>query len=347
MSYRDIISALRAKRPNAEKASRWLKYAGLGCLAVTAWNVAFVFFDPVAISELPIPPYFNQGLALLAVAGCLFLIAGRGVAEKSPGAALWGQLAVVVVAALVAAFTYSMVGIPQKMGLGGERHPFQWFNMIWMAVGVLVAMQFLVPAYFALGYLQRLKQVLVDETILGRPGASSPAVPGVPGDTDKYCHALLPFGIYFNFFVIMGAGILLFFLGRHFIEGLGGTGFFLPFFVLFFGPIIFNYLPSPFQKQREVIEQVTGGGSIFMLNGSWPFFRLLVYADGIEIRFFLHAWFIPYAKLESISLKRMFVTRNLLICSDLPGVPSRIRFASFRKEALLARIEACRQAHLA
>lgn len=44
MSYRDIISALRTERPNAEKASRWLKYAGLGCLAVTAWNVAFVFF---------------------------------------------------------------------------------------------------------------------------------------------------------------------------------------------------------------------------------------------------------------------------------------------------------------
>ena len=165
------------------------------------------FFDPVAISELPIPPYFNQGLALLAVAGCLFLIAGRGVAEKSHGAALWGQLGRGPWwRPWWRRFTYSMVGIPQKMGLGGERHPFQWFNMIWMAVGVLVAMQFLVPAYFALGYLQRLKQVLVDETILGRPGASSPAVPGVPGDTDKYCHALLPFGIYFNFFVIMGAG---------------------------------------------------------------------------------------------------------------------------------------------
>jgi hypothetical protein len=348
MSYRDIVSALRAKTPDPGKASRWLKYAGLGCLAVAAWNVVFVFFDPVAIAKLPIPAYFIHGLALLAAAGCLFIVAGRGVAEKSPGAVLWGQLAVVLVMALLAAFTYALTGMPQKMGLGGERHSFEWFDVIWMAAGVLVAMQFLVPGYFALGYLQRLKQVLVDETILGRRRTSAPPAPDVRRNPDNYCHALLPFGIYFNFFVPIGAGVLFFIFGSRFLEGLGGPGLFLLFFLLlFFGPILFNYLPSPFEKQREVIEQVTGGGSIFMLNGSWPFFRLLVYADGIEIRFFLHAWFIPYARLESISLKRMFLTRNLLIRSDLPGVPSRIRFAGARKEALLARIEACREAHLA
>ena len=233
--------------------------------------------------------------------------------------------------------------MPARMGFGGEKNPLEWFGLIWPAACVLASLQFFVPAWFAFGYLQRLKRRLENETIVGGGMPPSPA-PGVENDQDRYCHALLPFGVHLTFFAVLGGGMLAAFLVSHFVEGIEMHGLFLPvFLVIFVGPILFNYIPSPFQKQRKVLAQVTGGGSIYMLNGTWPFFRLLIYADGIEIRFFLHAWFIPYTRLESISLNRLFLSRALLICSDLPRVPSRIRFFSFRKEALLARIEACRK----
>ena len=343
MSLRDIISELRSKTPDAVKAARWLRYAGYACFLAAAWNAAFTFFDPEGIAELPMPPYFNEGLVMLVVAGGLFMLSGRGMAEKSPGAVMWGQMAIILVVALLASFIFWMMGMPGKMGFGKGQGPGEWFDLIWPAACVLVSLQFFVPAFFAFGYLRRLKPVLDNHTAIGGMAPSAP-VPGIASDQDGYCHALLPFGVHITFFVVFATGMLVIFLVSRLVEGVGLHGVFLPMFlVLFFGPILYNYIPSPFQKQRRAVNVATGGGSIFLLNGSWPFFRLLIYPDGIEIRFFLHAWFIPYTRLASVTLNRSFLTKSLLICSDLPKVPSRIRFYSLRKKDLLAQIEACQK----
>lgn len=340
MSLRDFVDELRSGEPKADKAARWLRYGGYGCLLVVAWNAAFLYFEPVGMSELPFPPHVNEGLAMLALAGVLLILAGRGVAANNAGAVVWGQLAVVMIAVLVAAFTYWMMKVPERMGFGGGRGFGVWFEVVWYAACLAVSLQFFVPAYFAIGYLRRLTGVLENGAI-GIVTAPPAPTPGPTEEPDRYCHALLPFGVHLTFFGLLAAGLLVGLLVSQLAEGAAAPGVFLPVLLLLvFGPILFNYLPSPFQKQRRPLDAATGGGSILLLNGSWPYFRLLIYEDGLEVRFFFHAWFIPYARLESATLQRVFFSTALLIRSDLPKVPNRIRFFSFRKKDLLARIEA-------
>ncbi len=108
---------------------------------------------------------------------------------------------------------------------------------------------------------------------------------------------------------------------------------------MFFTPIIYNYLPSPFQKDREVIVSYTGGGSVNLFSGSWPFFRLFVYEDGLEIRVMLHRFFIPYDKMSDPPEKIGFFNRGILIESDFPGVPSGIRYNGFGMKKVIKTIK--------
>ena len=229
--------------------------------------------------------------------------------------------------------------LPGRVWVGRGQGPGGWFEVFWWVVCLITALQFFWPAYFALGYLRRLRGVLENCAFDGGPAPISPT-PDTPSDPDTFCHAIVPFGVHLTFFGVLAAGMLVIFLTNRLAGGGAMPFLVLPTLLLMvFGPVVFNYLPSPFQKQRRVLETAAGGGSIFMMNGSWPFFRLLVYEDGIEIRFFLHAWFIPYVRLESVSLERVFVSRALLIRSDLPKVPDRIRFYSSRQNDLLAQVE--------
>ena len=143
----------------------------------------------------------------------------------------------------------------------------------------------------------------------------------------KYKEALLPFGVGGSFFLLMACLMIPIFAIQKFYGMEMMPFIFIPGFILiFFGPMVYNSLPSSFERSRKVIASFTGGGSIFMFNGSWPFFRLFVYADGIEIRVMLHRFFIPHDQMGDIPEKVGFFSRGILIKSDLPGVPSSIRF---------------------
>ena len=108
-------------------------------------------------------------------------------------------------------------------------------------------------------------------------------------------------------------------------------------------PGLWNRIPSPFQKTRRVVASFTGGGGIFLFHGSWPFFRLLVYEDGLEARFMFHCFFIPYDRMAPLPEKAGFFALGLIIRSDLPGVPSRIRFFGFLLSKILDRIHEARE----
>ena len=111
---------------------------------------------------------------------------------------------------------------------------------------------------------------------------------------------------------------------------------FMPTFLfIFLSPVAYNFLPSSFQKQRNPIESFTGGGSIFLFSGTWPFFKLIVYKDGLEIRVMFHRFFIPYDKMEDFPEKIGFFSRGILIKSNLPSVPSGIRFQGFGMKRVL------------
>jgi hypothetical protein len=115
---------------------------------------------------------------------------------------------------------------------------------------------------------------------------------------------------------------------------------------VFVGPILYNQAASPFEQGRTVVESYTGGGSLFRMNGSWPFFRLLVYADGVELRVMFHRFFIPYDRMDGLPDKTGFFSNGLLFRSDLPGVPSSIRFYGFRAKGVLALVKDKRERFL-
>ena len=123
--------------------------------------------------------------------------------------------------------------------------------------------------------------------------------------------------------------------------------YFLPaFFIMFFGPIIYNTFPSSFQKERSIVRSFTGGGSISLFHGYWPFFKLMVYHDGLEVRAMFHRYFIPYENMDDIPGKVGFFNRGLLIKSNLPDVPSGIRFSGFGMKKIVAVVNETRNNYL-
>jgi hypothetical protein len=127
--------------------------------------------------------------------------------------------------------------------------------------------------------------------------------------------------------------------------------FLLPMFVCSIG---FNYRLSPFQENRTLVADFTGGGTLwYLIQGSSPFFRLMVYEDALEVRFIFHRFLIPFDRMDDLPNKLGFfspvsiVISGFLIKSDLPGVPSRIRFnKGFQTIKVLQRVNETRNAYL-
>ena len=61
----------------------------------------------------------------------------------------------------------------------------------------------------------------------------------------------------------------------------------------------------------------------------------MIYIDGIEVRIMFHRFFIPYDRIADLPQKVGFFSRGLLIKSDIPDVPSSIRFYGFGMKKIL------------
>jgi hypothetical protein len=73
----------------------------------------------------------------------------------------------------------------------------------------------------------------------------------------------------------------------------------------------------------------------------------MVYEDGVEVRVEFHRLFIPYNKMADLPNKIGFFGRGVLIKSDLPGVPSGIRFSGFGMKKILIVLNEMRNKSLA
>jgi hypothetical protein len=67
----------------------------------------------------------------------------------------------------------------------------------------------------------------------------------------------------------------------------------------------------------------------------------------VEVRVEFHRFFIPYESMADFPEKVGFFTRGLLIASDLPGVPSKIRFAGFGMKNIVEIVSEARAKFLA
>ncbi len=336
MDYLDLIKELWKGEPNPQKAEKAMKILGWICILAAIWNFVFFYIGPSEKKLFNLPPsYPYLALISLLAIGALFLRSGHGIKERELYGKRSGQLAIVLSLALVIVFLF-FVFPREAVPLRDSK-----VSIIFATFFVLLVGQFVLPAYFGVRYLGRLPvqgNIYTEDEFkyedISAAGEKMGRESSLP--QTKYKDALLPFGILGTFAFLIGVPLLLVFvLERYFGPGVFPY-LFMPIFVLnFFGPIVYNYIPSRFQRERIVVASYTGGGSILLFHGSWPFFRLMVYEDGVEVRVEFHRFLIPYNKMVDLPNKIGFFSRGVLIKSDLPGVPSGIRFSGFGMKKIL------------
>lgn len=337
MGFFDLIRELRTSPPDPKKAARTMGYFGWGCLAAGLWNFLVPQIGSFRHSKLPISPsYPYLALAGLSATGVMFLFASRGIRGLEAWGKRLGQAAVLLL--LVQIIVFPLVMMPEFVGNKSAGPPFDIFFSIVM---LIVLGQFILPGYYGIKYLNRLPtkpdhidatryqedQVIrdINERMSDRTTIA---------DTTTFHDSPFPFGLFA-------------FLSEN-VFGKGSLSVIFPslFLFLFVGPTAFNYLPSRFQVERTLMASFTGGGSIFLFHGSFPFFRLLVYQDALEVRVMFHRYLVPFDKMENPPEKVGFFTSGLLIKSDLPGVPSNIRFAGLGMKKILRVVNEERDAFL-
>jgi hypothetical protein len=344
MDYLDFIRELRKGEPNIKKAEKALKILGWICIFGAVWNFVFPLVAPSFENSFKFPrSYRLTALVSFSIVGILCRISSRGIKQKAPWGVHTAQISIVL------AFVTMVLLVTVLLFLSGNRLPDDpTFRVILATIFALVFGQFFILTFFALRYLGRLPvretDILETRFEIG-PNAYDKATETqslIPDRAQIYKDALFPFGILGTFALLVGGLLITVFTIEKFLGESMMIAVFLPGFALvFFGPIIYNRLPSPFEKGRQLVASYTGGGSLLLFGGTWPFFRLMVSDDGLEVRVMFHRFFIPYEHMEDIPEKVGFFSRGILIKSDLPGVPSGIRFMTFGvKKAVQTIVEA-------
>jgi hypothetical protein len=157
MSVRAFLNELKNPDPQFERAAKWMRYAGYGCLAAAVWNFGFgLFADSAAL-----PQFWNLGLGVLAAAGVAFVSAAQALARRSITGTWLGQVGIVLLLGVMAGFIYWMIIMPsgQVDPGGGEAAPPP--SALKAFFGVFIAFvffQFAFPGVMVMKYLERLKK---------------------------------------------------------------------------------------------------------------------------------------------------------------------------------------------
>jgi hypothetical protein len=72
----------------------------------------------------------------------------------------------------------------------------------------------------------------------------------------------------------------------------------------------------------------------------------MVYENALEVRVMFHRFLIPYEKMDDIPDKIGFFSTGILIKSDLPDVPSSIRFSGFGMKKIVQIVSEARNSFL-
>lgn len=330
MDFFDVIKELRKGNPDALKTAKAMKILSAICVFGAIWNYGIYCIGPFDKSPFTLPlEYLHLVLIGLLLLSGIFFLAARGIVAMEPWGKRSGQLGVVLLFGLLLGFIFFVLSGKSFLLLREKN------TGIFFVFTTLFIAQFGVLAYFGFRYLGRLPARKTDyagaepihRTISQGDLKTSP---GKPRRGHVIYHdSPVPFGFLGTFALLMVVPFCIIILAEKYIGP--QTSPFLPFaagFLVFFCVVFYNRLQSRFELAggRVLVASYTGGGSIMLLNGTWPFFRLLVYQDGLEIRVMLQRFFIPFDKVESLSQNKGFFNRGMLVKSNLPGVPSDIRF---------------------
>jgi hypothetical protein len=346
MALMDLIRELKNGEPDVRKSSTVLKAVGWLCVVAGPWNFILPQIPLFKESPLHISDVFCfWALVSFPALGVLFLVAARGVSRMAAWGKKTGQAAVLLLMAdIVVLVPMALAGLPSPPFPSGG---FKFVIYLFMAVGFA---QFGFPVYYGYRYLGRLPANDGQaNTIFPTPERTAIQTRSF-SKAQKYKDSPSPFGLIGTFLVMMAILFLIFGITVSMISsGSHPKNVFWPipcaFAFFFLGPSLFNFRTSPFQKNRRLITAFTGGGSIFLFNGSWPFFRLLVYEDALEVRIMFQRYLIPYAEMGDFPSRADFFS-GLCIQSNLPDVPSRIRFSGFGMKNIRTVVTEARNSHL-
>jgi hypothetical protein len=169
MSVRAFFQELKSENPRFERAEKWMRYAGYGCLAAAVWNFGFgLFADAGAL-----PSFWNLGLGILAAAGLAFVFAAQALVRQRISGAWLGQTGIVLLLAVMTGFMYWMIIMPgsQMDPAGGEAASPSALKAFFGIFIAFVFLQFAFPGVMVIKYLERLKKG-------GAPGAGASAGDG-------------------------------------------------------------------------------------------------------------------------------------------------------------------------
>ena len=151
---------------------------------------------------------------------------------------------------------------------------------------------------------------------------------GVIPMNHKYSDSLFPWGIGASFVIallaLMLGGVLVgVFLGtyleqKNFKQG-GGIILLVVILMMIVGPMIYNKRVSRFERGKNPLEIIDHFGIIQGLRGA--FIRLLLYEEGFEIRAFYHRYYIPFEKIDGVSIERILFCNRINIKTKIEGVP--------------------------
>lgn len=109
------------------------------------------------------------------------------------------------------------------------------------------------------------------------------------------------------------------FLAQKDFEQGGGIILLIIILVIVVGPIIYNKRVSRFERERTPLKIIDHFGIIQGLRGA--FIRLLLYEEGLEMRAFYHRYYIPFDKIDSVSIERLLFGKRINIKTTIMGVP--------------------------
>lgn len=345
MSYFYFIRELRKAEPDRAKTRKAMKIMGTVCVFIAIWNLLIYYIAPIEKLPVKLPPSYPYiAFAALMVLGALFFTAQRGIGEGEPWGKKLGQFSILLLTVLIVGSFFLFMPFEEFKVMEG-------LSFIPVVIFVLVLGQFILPAYLGIRYLERLP--LKANGGMSYPGAykdlhmtlSPEKSTGLTGES--YSHSPLPFGLLTTFILLIAGTVLTAMLMQKLAGPEATTAVIIPMFlIIFVGSPAFNYVASPFEEKRRVISSYTGGGSINMFNGTWPFFRVLLYEDGLEVRVMFQRYFIPYDKMENPPEKVGFFSHGLLIASNLPNVPSTIRLHMWGMKKLVRVLNETRSRYL-
>ena len=156
MSLRAFFQELKSDAPRFERAEKWMRYAGYGCMGAAVWNFGFgLFADASAL-----PRFWYLGLGVLTSAGLAFILSALALGRRQTAGTWLGQLGIVLLLAVMLGFMYSMIIMPGGQvdpTAGGEAAPPSALKAFFGIFIAFVFLQFAFPGVMVIKYLERLK----------------------------------------------------------------------------------------------------------------------------------------------------------------------------------------------